>query len=356
MTYPPQPGQPDYGQQPDPYGQQPGGFGQQPGGYPQPGGFPAYGQQPGYGQQPPQPGYGQQPGQPGYTQPNPAYDQGGGGGGYPPTGQFPGYGAPPPGGGKKGLWIGITVGVVVILVALGITGFVAPGFFLGKDKGNSADATAASLVDALNRHDKATLRSFVCADAEKEVSNKIDAVDAVTSAKLVNVTTNGNTANANVAVSTDDGSGTATAALSQQGGKWCWQKIDLKENGSSSSSTSRTTRTSTRTSSPTSSSSSSSSGDLYQGTIDSFVSKVNGGDSTGAMALVCPANVSELQSNVSEATSGGASITVDVSGYGAIGFGDVNGTIGGQQISGGFISTDRDGDHACIDSFDYYAD
>ena len=83
MTYPPQPGQPDYGQQPSPYGQQPGGYGQQPGGYPQSSGFPQQGQQP-YGQ-------------PGYGQPYPGYDAAGG------FGQYGGYGAPPPdGGGGKG--------------------------------------------------------------------------------------------------------------------------------------------------------------------------------------------------------------------------------------------------------------
>ena len=336
MTYPPQPGQPDYGQQP-------GGYGQQPGGYPQSGGFPQYGQQPGYGQ-------------PGYTQPYPAYDQGGGGGGgYPPTGQYPGYGAPPPGGGgKKGLWIGITVAVVVILAAVGITGFVAPGFFLSDDK-VTPDATAASLVNALAKHDKNTLRGFVCADAEKEVSSKIDDVDDVTSAKLVNVVTNGNLATANVAVSTDDGSGTAIATLSLQNENWCWQKVELKQDSGGTRSKSRSsTRPSSRTSSPTSSSSSSSGGDVYKGTIDSFVSKINSGDGAGATALVCTANVSELQSNISEATSGGASITADVSGYGAVGFGDVEGTIGGKRLSGGFISTDGDGDHACIDTFDYY--
>ncbi|AXB46488.1 Twin-arginine translocation protein TatA [Amycolatopsis albispora] len=134
MTYPPQPGQP-YGDQPDPYGQ--GGYGQ--GGYgqqgqpgqPQSGGFPQqgqpYGQQPGYdpyGQQQQQP-YGQQPGYDQYGQPTQQYQ------GYPGGGD--GFGGPPPKKSKAGLWIGLTVGLVV-LVALGITGFVAPGFFLSDDE------------------------------------------------------------------------------------------------------------------------------------------------------------------------------------------------------------------------------
>jgi len=49
-------------------------------------------------------------------------------------GQYPGGpGGEPPKGNKTGLWIGIAVAVVLV-AALGITGFVAPGFFLSKDK------------------------------------------------------------------------------------------------------------------------------------------------------------------------------------------------------------------------------
>lgn len=101
--YPQQPPQqqPHYGQQ---YPQQPQ-YGQQPG-YPQ---QPQYGQQ--YPQQPgQQPYYGQQPGQ--YGQPG-------------------GFGAPAKKGKGKLLWIIIAV-VVVVAAAVGVTGFVAPGFFVTK--------------------------------------------------------------------------------------------------------------------------------------------------------------------------------------------------------------------------------
>jgi len=338
MTYPPQPGQPDYGQQPDPYGQQPGGYGQQ-----QPGGYPQYGQQPGYGQ-------------PGYPQPYPQPGAGGSGGGYPPTGQFPGYGAPPPGGGggKKGLWIGLSVGLVVILAALGITGFVAPGFFLSDDESASAspDATASAIVDALNKHDKAKLRGFTCSDAGTDVTKRIDAVDDVVSAKLVNVATNGNTATVNVAVSTDSGSGTATATMVKQNDAWCWQKLSLGSSGGSGSS-SKKSSSSSRSRTSTSSSSSSSS-DLGQVAIDSFIAKLNGGDAAGAMALVCTANAAQVQSTVTKATSGSTNLTADVSGVGAVYFGSFEGTLGGEQVTDGWISTDRDGERACIDDFDTY--
>ncbi|QRP49091.1 hypothetical protein [Amycolatopsis sp. FDAARGOS 1241] len=56
------------------------------------------------------------------------------GGGY-------GGGSQPPKNGKTGLWIGIAVAVVVVVAVLGITGFVAPGFFLGKDSSNTTAQT-----------------------------------------------------------------------------------------------------------------------------------------------------------------------------------------------------------------------
>lgn len=145
MTYPPQPGQP-YGQ--DPQGQQPGGNPQQ-GGWDQ---TQQYGQQQGwdpnqqYQQQQPQQGwdqtqqYPQQP-QQGAWDPN-AQQQG-----WDPNnpGYQQGYGGPPapPSKSKTGLIIGIVIGVVV-LIAFGVTGFVAPGFLLGKDEGNTAAPPPAS--------------------------------------------------------------------------------------------------------------------------------------------------------------------------------------------------------------------
>lgn len=100
MTYPPQ----------DPYGGQPpsSGFPQQ-GGYPPPEGYPQQGPYP-----PPLQGY---PQQGGYPPP---------GGGYPYPG---GYGPQPPKKSNTGLVVGVVAVVVVLLAALGITGFWQPGFF-----------------------------------------------------------------------------------------------------------------------------------------------------------------------------------------------------------------------------------
>ncbi|AUI62368.1 Twin-arginine translocation protein TatA [Amycolatopsis sp. BJA-103] len=156
MTYPPQPGQP-YGQDPQ---------GQQPGGPPQPGGWDQtqqygqpqqYGQQQGWDQtqqyqQQPQQGWdpnAQQQPQQGwdqtqqYQQPQQGWDPNAQQQGWDPNnpGYPQGYGGPPapPSKSKTGLIIGIVIGLVV-LIAFGVTGFLAPGFLLNKDDGNNTAA------------------------------------------------------------------------------------------------------------------------------------------------------------------------------------------------------------------------
>ncbi|HVV14783.1 DUF4333 domain-containing protein [Amycolatopsis sp.] len=152
------------GNDPQQWGQTPQG----PTPTPQSGGFPAqgypqqpqpgYGQQPQYGQQPPygQPQYGQQPPygqQPQYGQPQYDPSQQQYGGQYPPAqqpyyGQQPGqydygrqagFGAPGQEKKKSGklLWIIIAV-LVVIVAALGVTGFWKPGFFVKQVLSQSA--------------------------------------------------------------------------------------------------------------------------------------------------------------------------------------------------------------------------
>ncbi|SFW56828.1 hypothetical protein [Amycolatopsis australiensis] len=166
MTYPPQPGQPG---QPDPYGQQPqsGGFPQQP--YPQQGGWDPNQQQPYPTQQYPQGypsgGFPASP-QPQWGDPNAqqqsawadpnaqqygqqAWDPGQGGqmSGWEQAGGYgQGFGGPPapPKKSKTGMWIAIGATVVVLLAAVGVTGFVAPGFFLSKDDNTVAAPPSTS--------------------------------------------------------------------------------------------------------------------------------------------------------------------------------------------------------------------
>jgi hypothetical protein len=206
MTYPPQPGQP-YGRQPDPYGQ---------GGQPPSGGFSQQGDPQYPGQQyPQQGGYGQE------------YAQGFGG---PPT---------PPKKDKTGLVIGIVVGLVV-LIGVGVTGFVAPGFFLSTDNNagsagpvggvpsssptsrssaptstsrSSAPTTSGrgtpttgdgaaviqQFVDKINVKDKAGATSLVCSGSEASTSTYIDKTTSSDSPAITATPTgSGNFINADV--------------------------------------------------------------------------------------------------------------------------------------------------------------
>ncbi|WP_370945517.1 hypothetical protein AB5J62_41445 [Amycolatopsis sp. cg5] len=181
MTYPPQQG--------PPYGQQPGQFGQ---------------------------------GQPYQGQPYQGQQQ------YPPQQPYPGHGYPPPGPPKKktGLIVGISAGVVALL-ALGITGFVAPGFFLGDDTstdatGSPADA-ASSFVNALAGHHQEAVSALYCADAEAKTRQY--GVDIVN--KKFGVTLDAPPAGDTAALTVDNAGKKFMfdAKLANQGGKWCVQKM-----------------------------------------------------------------------------------------------------------------------------------
>jgi hypothetical protein len=187
------------------------------------------------------------------------------------------------------------------------------------------------------------------------VSEAIDAVGDVNSARLGAVQTTGNQATATVSVTGDGGSANYTGTLSNQNGKWCWQDIRSGSSASSRSSSPSSRGAGSSSSTPNSSGGSGSS-ETYNVVAQDFLSKVNSGDSAGAMALVCSQYVSDIQPNVSDATSKGAQLSADMSGVDGIGMGDLKGSIGGQAISGGFISTDEinGGPQACIDNFDYY--
>lgn len=266
MTYPPQPEQP-FGQQPGgtPQSGQPGGpdssgfpqFGQpgapdssgfpqfgQPGapdssGYPQPGGFPqgGYPQSGGF----PQGGYPQSGGFPqgGYPQNFPTnFPQSGGyqdqfgqpafgQPGYPGYGQPGGFGAPreerPKS--KTGLWIGLSVGIVVILGAIGVTGFVVPGFFLSKNASSAPHATLQAIADGLNKHDQPGLRGTICQDGNPQLGNAVTRVDSVSDAKITSGPTKvSDTEYTGVIDVIYDGTpDTITAKLANENGKWCWK-------------------------------------------------------------------------------------------------------------------------------------
>src|SRR5207249_1966044 len=138
------------------------------------------------------------------------------------------------------------------------------------------------------------------------VAGVITSVNQINNIKLTNVQTTGNTATATVSVTVQASVNNGTAQLANENGKWCWK--DVGDSTGPSRGSSSTTPSSRSSRSSSSSSGSSGGGTLGSGggaTITSFLSKVNSGDSSGAMALVCPNNVSDIQPNVTKAAVSG---------------------------------------------------
>lgn len=310
MTYPPQ--------QPGPYGEYPQQPGQ--GGYPQSGGFPQQGApygQPEYGQ----PGYGQPAyGQPAYGQPpygQPEYGQQGFAG-QPPYGgygqQYPqqpgGFGGPPPPPEKKnkaGLWAGIAVGVVVIL-ALALTGFVVPGFFLSDDSDDSGGTTASGpptssskqtgtspkqfanqVIRAVNAHDKGKLSGFACSNAEDNVQRVISRIDNVSSAKVDRIKNAGRTqAVVTVSLAIGGQSTTGFATISKRAGNWCWKSVSIMGMPLGGSNGYPSEPSLPTSSAQGSGESGSDTGDkAIEVTTVEFLKAVDNGDLEGAMAVAC---------------------------------------------------------------------
>ncbi|WET80631.1 hypothetical protein P3102_05110 [Amycolatopsis sp. QT-25] len=195
MTYPPQPDQGHGGQQHYPEHQYPG---QQ---YPQAG----HDQSGAYAQQQ-YPGYGR-----------PQYG--------------PGFGGPPapPKNGKTGLLVGIAAAAVVV-TTLGITGFVAPGFFLGDDKAgkpSGPEGTAQAIVDGINAHDRTASTALKCMNAERDLDQVIDRVGEASDATLGAITKVSETKyTVAVTLSIAGRLGTATGTLASEDGKWCWKEVN----------------------------------------------------------------------------------------------------------------------------------
>ncbi|ASR37276.1 hypothetical protein BAY61_22310 [Prauserella marina] len=241
MTYPPQPGQPQFGQQPGWQQGQGGGFPQQGGGYQQGGQFPQGG---------------------GYPQQNP-YGQGQGGG-FPP--QEPKK--------KTGLWIGLATAVVVI-AAFGVTAFLAPGFLLSDDDDNQAGGNggtttsetqapppsdepsetpampgtpsdtpevpagqaggaqelANSVAQGFQSQDETALNQLACTGSEDKIGSFTKDVNMVTKYELSgDVQESGSTATATADVTLENGgqtaSGVVTMTFANDGGSWCWDDME----------------------------------------------------------------------------------------------------------------------------------
>lgn len=113
-------------------------------------------------------------------------------GGHPQQPGYPPYGYPPHPPKKSNTAVIVSIVVVVLVLGtLGITGFVAPGFFLSDDESSGDGSSTASpagavdsIVAALNSKDASALESIKCSQASKGVSNTISRVSEIDSAQL----------------------------------------------------------------------------------------------------------------------------------------------------------------------------
>jgi hypothetical protein len=344
MTYPPQG---PYGQQPDPYGQQQPQYG---GGYPQ-----------------------QQPQQPQYGDPN-AQQYGGQqyggeqyGGGY--GQQYGGLGGgPQPPKNNKGPIIAVVSIVVLILAGVGVTGFIAPGFFVSDDKTNTnaadtstdnkesgADAFINKLVAAADDKSVKDLEALQCSDASASVDGATKNISDIDSAELKDTKEKSDTevvATLNITVDGDADDYEATVV--KDGAKWCWKDIS-QGTSSNDSSTEETTSDDSTSGSPTSDSpTGQASGDTDgEKFVQSFLDKLNSGDGAGAAAMSCSDSTS--QSDITEAAGQGAQLQMDPNGTtsdpGYVGA-DLIGTLAGAEVTSARTSafTD-DAGNWCIYTF-----
>jgi hypothetical protein len=334
MTYPPQG---PYGQQPDPYGQQ------------QP---PQYGG--GY-QQPQQPQYG------GGYDPNAQY-----GGGYQQYGGLGGGPQPPKS--NKGPIIAVVSIVVLILAGVGVTGFVAPGFFLsddkdssntsagtttsgGDDKSSGADAFVDKLVEAADGKDENALKDMQCSNASESVEGATSSIDEITSAELKDTKEVSDTeVVATLTIEVNGDADDYEATVVKDGGDWCWKDISSGTGGStedppSASSSDDTTAESTEALPPATGGSE---GEKF---VQSFLDKLNAGDGAGAAAMSCSDSTS--QSDITEAATMQPQLEMDLEGTTAdssyVGA-DLKGSLNGAPATGRTSAFLEDGNW-CIYTF-----
>lgn len=164
---------------------------------------------------------------------------------YDPSGQHGGgFGAPPPR--KKNTVANVVAAVtaVLILVGVGFTGFVTPGFFLA---GNSAVETSTTatpptttsaapvsspeefqlaLVTALNARKASTLIGITCPDTQPAVHRLISDVSSVNSVKPVgDPKTSADQAVATLRITRAERTQEFEVTFTPDGREWCWQDI-----------------------------------------------------------------------------------------------------------------------------------
>ncbi len=244
-------------------------------------------------------------------------------GGQDPYAGYGGYGPPQPPPQKKNTAavVAVVAAVVVLLAGLGITGFVAPGFFLSDDDtktgggGPSTTATTttsaepdtsggedvlAAVADGLDEQDKSALREVACTDAEPIVEEAIGDADAVTKAELVDTEeVADDEVRGTIEVSVDDESAEFEVTAELVDDEWCWQDISQVGGGSPSEPTASSEPVEPPTGGePTASGKPVPAGALTA--MQGFLDAINSGDAAAAKGMLCkdaistPADVDEL--------------------------------------------------------------
>lgn len=375
MTYPPQPGQSPYGQQPEQ------------GGYPPSGSFPQQGDQ--YGGLGYYPQQGQHPGgfppQYGYPQPGQYPGDYGGQYGYPPGGYPPGNGPEPPKK-KTGLWIGIAAAIVVVALGVfAITAFVAPAFLLDDDDndddetnggdsnignsnqhdgpgdhgGGEPEEVLGRLIAGVENDDETALTELACADADQAVQEAILSTDQVDEMQVIGESEQlGNLMHVPVSTIENGTENTGVIELTQEGGSWCWSDLGQPSGDAGGGL-----------------------GDPDDGIGDGpsfddeddydfdeaadlteeFIDAINDGDRTAAEDMLCSDPEVLTEDNVEEATDNSADIAIDPSSVETYTWGDydveMTGSVDGEEIDGFTILEaavkDDSEDEFCINDFYY---
>lgn len=285
-------------------------------------------------------------------------------------GQPPGWGPPPPRKSSAGLWTGLTIAVVLV-AALGVTGFAWPGFFLASDDkpassgsddksgkgGNCAEPAdkedpepvAKALVACISAKNKDVLETFACEDASKEVTRAVDTVERVDRAKLVEtVKVSDDEARAVMEITIGGKTESLQAVLANSDETWCWKRMD--SGGASRPTTSARSKPSGRPSGRQSGSPESKigppSGEGGE-VLTKFVEALNKKDASAANDLVCEG--AKLIDGVDDVIGRNPELTIedDVTETESWINARLDGTLDG-QISGGVLSADKKDGRWCI--------
>jgi hypothetical protein len=243
-------------------------------------------------------------------------------GGQEPYPGYGGYGPPPPPKKNTAAIVSVVAVIVVLLGTLGVTGFVAPGFFLSGDSeptaggGPTTTTTTTTtseepdtsggedvldaVADGLDSQDKDALSDLACKDAKPIVEEAIGDSGSVTKAELTDteeVADDEVLGTVEVTVRDEKADFEVTAVLDDD--EWCWQDIAQADGPE----TSEPSEPGKPTSGPGGGEPTAGGKPVPAGALTlmkGFLSAINSGDAAKAKGMLCedaiqtPADVDEL--------------------------------------------------------------